>query len=174
MREQACERTLQTEVSYLNYQRKIYRYILNGTVNLNDSISKYKLIAQNKFPNDDNLPIGHAVRFLVPNDMKIKQQRGTTYSTTEDTRTLTELDCKLVIKINGRWKENPFGLSLTNIQPHQILPEMLRKGYLLTAIGYLDREHYLYFTYHYTYQTEEEKRNVQRFEKQFQIYKKSQ
>lgn len=158
----------------MNYERKLYRYILNGMIDLHEPVSQYKIVAQNKFPNDKNLPIGHAVRFLVPNDMKLKQQRGTSYSTTEDTRTLEELQCKLVIKINGRWKENPFGLSLANVQPHQILSEMLRKGYLLTPIGYLDKEHYLFYTYHYQNENDTEKRNVQQFEKQFQSYKKAQ
>lgn len=152
----------------MNYTRKIYRYLLNGIVSLNDPISQYKIVAQNKFPIQDGFPIAYAIRFLVPDDLKLKQQKGTSYSITQDTRSLADLQAHIVIKINGRWKENPFGLSLENIQPHQIHMEMLRQGYFITPFGYLDKARYLYYHYEYpNLQTEEDKSSVWVFEKHF-------
>lgn len=152
----------------MNYTRKIYRYILNGIVNLNEPIANYKIIAQNKFPNQEDYPIAQAVRFLLPNDLKLKPQKGTSYSTTEDTRTLADLQAHLVIRINGRWKEDPLGLSLSNTQPHKIHMEMLRKGYFITEFGYLNKERYLYYNYQYPQlQTDEDKTSIWTFEKYF-------
>lgn len=158
----------------MQYKRNIYRYILNPIVDLNTPISAYKIVAQNKFPTEDDYPILYAVRFQVPTDMRIIPKKGTTYAKTEDNRTLAELNAHLVIKINGKWKESPQGLSLQTTQPHQVHQEMLRLGYFVSQFGYLDKDRYLYYNYEYPmWETTEDKSSILTFEKGYHTKKTS-
>ena len=130
----------------MNYTRKTYRYILNGRVNPNQQISQYKLVSQNHFPNDTNI----AIRFLLPSDMQITQEKKASYSITKDERTLTDLNAEIVVKMNGRWKANPFGISLKTTQPYLVHDIMTKNGYYISYYGYLDAQRYKYFIDQYT------------------------
>lgn len=130
----------------MNYSRKTYRYILNGRIDINKPICEYKLVSQNHFPNDTNI----AVRFLLPDDMKVSQEKGSSYSHTEDTRTLEELGAEIVVKMNGRWKPSPFDISLRTTQPYLVHDIMVKNGYYISYYGYLDAARYKYFIDQYT------------------------
>ena len=129
----------------MNYSRKSYRYLLVAQVNLDDKICNYKLISQNHFPNDPDDPNIKAIRFLVPDDMKLKQKKGEYYSVTNDQRTLRELNVHLVVKINGRWKENPFDTTLDEIQPYNVHELMTRHHLYITQFGYLEENRFKFF-----------------------------
>lgn len=152
-----------------NYKRNLYRYILNGIVDPETSISQYHLIAQNHFPEDQNHPITEAVRIPIPTNLKLKHKRGNLYNTTDDKRSLADLHAALVVKINGRWKENPFGWTLKTMQPAHVMQAMLRNQYYYTILGYMDKDRYRFFINHYS-QNPENQMETQAFEKQYQNF----
>ena len=129
----------------MNYSRKSYRYLLVAQANPDDKICNYKLVSQNHFPNDPDDPNIKAIRFLVPDDMKLKQKKGEYYSITEDQRTLRKLDAHLVVKINGRWKENPFHTTLDEVQPCNVHELMVRNHLYITPFGYLEESRFKFF-----------------------------
>lgn len=155
----------------MNYSRKSYRYILTGTADIDSPICNYKMVSQNHFPTNQEYPISQAIRFLVPKDMSIQQNRGLSYSTTTDTRTLKEIEAKIVVKINGRWKESPFGLTLENTQPYRIMPIMMQHDYFITPFGYLDKDRYTFFVNHYAL-TETSNTSYTQFDKEYKLYAK--
>lgn len=134
----------------MKYNRQTYRYILSGTIHPDDMISKYKIIAQNKFPEENGFPISQAIRFLLPSDMALKQTKGESFSTTEDARTLRDIDAKIVVKVNGRWKESFLGMSITNTSLGEINNIMKKNQYYISPYGYLDNDRYRYFVNHYS------------------------
>lgn len=134
----------------MNYSRKSYRYLLVGKADIDKPISDFQLISQNHFPSDTENPIVAAIRFLVPDDMKMTQKKGMYYSTTQDTRTLRELNAHLVVKINGRWKENPFDTTLDETQPYNVHQLMTKNRLCITPFGYLEEKRFRYFVNIYT------------------------
>lgn len=140
----------------MNYSRKQYRYILTGYADFDSKICDYKLVSQNHFPDDTNNPITQTIRFLLPDNLKLKKVKGSFYSITKDTRSLREIDAKLTVKMNGRWKESPFGITLDNSQPYNIMPVMMQNNYFITPMGYLDKNRYTYYVNHYALEHQNE------------------
>lgn len=133
----------------MNYSRKQYRYILTGYADFDSPICNYKMVSQNHFPDDTNNPITQAIRFLLPDNLKLKKVKGAFYSTTKDSRSLRDINAKIVVKMNGRWKESPFDITLDNSQPFSIMPTMMQNDYFMTPMGYLDKDRYTYYVNHY-------------------------
>ena len=92
---------------------KKYRYISCGIAKSTDKISDFRLIGGSQlFPEE-----GVVLRVVIPDDLKLSKYSCDSYSTTEDPRTLEELGCDVMIRINGRWiiKNNLKHLSINEI-----------------------------------------------------------
>lgn len=77
---------------------KKYRYIGCGIAKSTDRISDFRLIGGSQL-----LEERVVLRVIIPDDLKLSKYSCDNYSTTEDTRTLEELGCDVMVWINGRW-----------------------------------------------------------------------
>lgn len=119
--------------------RKKYRYICCGTAKITDKISDFRLIGGSQLKNKSS-----AIRVKIPNDLKLTKYSCDNYSTTEDTRTLEELGCDIMIRYNGNWVIRN---DLSSFQLCDIYTELCvnaKDGYRLypTEEGYMDVQHY--------------------------------
>ena len=74
---------------------KRYRYITNGSCTPNESVSSYRLIGGNN--------INHhldAIRIEIPDDMELEKWSCDSYSTTEDTRLIKDLNPCVLVRVN--------------------------------------------------------------------------
>ena len=92
---------------------KKYRYISCGIAKSTDKISDFRLIGGNQLFPEERV----VLRVVIPDDLKLSKYSCDSYSTTEDSRTLEELGCDVMIRINGRWiiKNNLKHLSINEI-----------------------------------------------------------
>ena len=92
---------------------KKYRYISCGIAKSTDKISDFRLIGGNQLFPEERV----VLRVVIPDDLKLSKYSCDSYSTTEDPRTLEELGCDVMIRINGRWiiKNNLKHLSINEI-----------------------------------------------------------
>ena len=76
---------------------KRYRYITCGVVSPDDLVSDFRLIGpSNLTPGSDG------IRIELPDDMKLEKWNSDSYSTTNDRRTIKELNPAVMIRINGK------------------------------------------------------------------------
>ena len=106
-------KTLASALLKLGYKKKIrdnlkgqkmkhlkkYRYIGCGIAKSTDKISDFRLIGGNQLFPEERV----VLRVAIPDDLKLSKYSCDNYSTTEDPRTLEELGCDVMIRINGRW-----------------------------------------------------------------------
>ncbi len=78
---------------------KKYRYISCGIAKSTDKISDFRLIGGSQLFPEERV----VLRVVIPDDLKLSKYSCDNYSTTEDPRTLEELGCDVMIRINGRW-----------------------------------------------------------------------
>lgn len=92
---------------------KKYRYISCGIAKSADKISDFRLIGGSQLLPEERV----VLRVMVPDDLKLSKYSCDNYSTTEDVRTLEELGCDVMIRINGKWivKNNLKHLSINEI-----------------------------------------------------------
>ena len=92
---------------------KKYRYIGCGIAKSTDKISDFRLIGGSQLFPENRV----VLRVVIPDDLKLSKYSCDNYSTTEDPRTLEELGCDVMIRINGRWiiKNNLKHLSINEI-----------------------------------------------------------
>ena len=92
---------------------KKYRYISCGIAKSTDKISDFRLIGRNQLFPEERVVIG----VIIPDDLKLSKYSGDNYSTTEDSRTLDELGCYIMVKVNGKWivKNNLKHLSINEV-----------------------------------------------------------
>lgn len=85
--------------------RKRYRYIAGGGITPDDKISVFRLISGNRKGMLRDLATRSPlfIRVQIPDDMKLKKSSADTYSTTNDNRTLQELNYDIVVLINGKF-----------------------------------------------------------------------
>ena len=76
------------------------RYITSGMATQDGRISDFDLLANNRLFNART-----AIKVSIPDDLKLEKNDG--FSTTRDTRTLSQLDAVPVAKVNGAWVEMP-------------------------------------------------------------------
>lgn len=115
-----------------------YRYITNGSVKPSDKICDYRLIGGNQLKQSDGRN-ATVVRVRIPDDMKLTKYSCDNYSTTEDTRTLEELGCDYMVRINGKYI---FRNDLKTMPIHDVHNVISDEGYFITTDGYLDRKTY--------------------------------
>lgn len=77
---------------------KKYRYICCGIAKSTDRISDFRLIGGSQL-----LEERVVLRVIIPDDLKLLKYSCDNYSTTEDTRTLEELGCDVMVWINRKW-----------------------------------------------------------------------
>lgn len=92
---------------------KKYRYIGCGIAKSTNKISDFRLIGGNQLSPEERV----VLRVVIPDDLKLSKYSCDNYSTTEDPRTLEELGCDVMIRVNGRWiiKNNLKYLSINEI-----------------------------------------------------------
>lgn len=78
---------------------KKYRYISCGIAKSTDKISGFRLIGGSQLLPEERV----VLRVIIPNDLKLSKYSCDNYSTTEDVRTLEELGCDVMIRVNGKW-----------------------------------------------------------------------
>ena len=118
--------------------RNRYRYITNGSVKPSDKICDYRLIGGNQLKQSDGRT-ATVVRVRIPDDMELTKYSCDNYSTTDDNRTLEELGCDYMVRINGKYV---FRNDLKTMCLHDVHDVINHEGYLITTDGYLDRETY--------------------------------
>ena len=99
---------------------KKYRYISCGIAKSTDKISDFRLISGSQlFPQERVV-----LRVIIPDDLKLSKYSCDSYSTTEDSRTLEELGCDIMVKVNGKWivKNNLKHLSINEVY------DLIRRG----------------------------------------------
>lgn len=92
---------------------KKYRYISCGIAKSTDKISDFRLIGGSQLFPEERV----VLRVIIPDDLKLSKYSCDSYSTTEDPRTLEELGCDVMIRVNGKWivKNNLKHLSINEI-----------------------------------------------------------
>lgn len=119
--------------------RKKYRYICCGTTKITDKICEFRLIGGSQLKNKSTV-----IRVEIPSDMELTKYSCDNYSTTEDTRTLEELGCDVMIRYNGNWTIRN---DLNSLQLCDICTKLrinVKDGTRLysTEKGYMDAQHY--------------------------------
>lgn len=115
--------------------RKRYRYISCGAATHTDKISKFRLIGGNQLIHKISV-----IRVEIPNDLKLTKYSCDNYSTTDDARTLDELGCDIMVRINGKFAIRN---DLKRVQLGDIGEELRNeKLYIITPEGYMDMNHY--------------------------------
>lgn len=95
-----------------------YRYILGGIVDIHAPMHHFRLIAGNSIKPDYHGKT--AIRFQLPEDMELTKYSCDSYSTTEDTRTLSQIGYDVLgyHALKKRWIViNDY----KGIQPHAII-----------------------------------------------------
>lgn len=92
---------------------KKYRYISCGIAKPTDKISDFRLIGRSQLFPEERV----VIRVIIPDDLKLSKYSCDNYSTTEDSRTLEELGCDIMVKVNGKWivKNNLKHLSINEV-----------------------------------------------------------
>ena len=92
---------------------KKYRYISCGIAKSTDKISDFRLIGGSQLLPEERV----VLRVIIPDDLKFSKYSCDNYSTTEDSRTLEELGCDIMVKVNGKWivKNNLKHLSINEV-----------------------------------------------------------
>lgn len=92
---------------------KKYRYISCGIAKSTDKISDFRLIGRSQLFPEERV----VIRVIIPDDLKLSKYSCDNYSTTEDSRTLEELGCDIMVKVNGKWivKNNLKHLSINEV-----------------------------------------------------------
>lgn len=119
--------------------RKRYRYISCGTAKNTDKISDFRLISGNQLKQTDGR-LSSVIRVQIPSNMVLTKYSCDSYSTTDNTRTLEELGCDIMVRINGNFVIRN---DLKHLQLCDISEELHKKEQLyITAKGYMDKKHY--------------------------------
>ena len=119
--------------------RKRYRYISCGTAKNTDNISDFRLIGGNQLKETDGR-LASVIRVQIPSDMVLTKYSCDSYSTTDDIRTLEELGCDIMVRINNNFVIRN---DLKHLQLCDISEELREKEQLyITANGYMDEKHY--------------------------------
>lgn len=79
---------------------KRYRYILSGAAAADQKVCDYRLVAGSEL---HGIHKTTAIRIDIPDDMELHYCSGDGYSTTNDQRTLLDLNAKAMVYRNGRW-----------------------------------------------------------------------
>lgn len=92
---------------------KKYRYISCGIAKSTEKISDFRLIGGSQLFPEERV----VLRVIIPDDLKLSKYSCDNYSTTEDPRTLEELGCDVMVRVNGKWiiKNNLKHLSINEI-----------------------------------------------------------
>lgn len=119
--------------------RKKYRYICCGTAKITDKICEFRLIGGSQLKNKSTV-----IRVEIPSDMELTKYSCDNYSTTEDTRTLEELGCDVMIRFNGKWliRNNLSSLQLCDVYTELFINAKDDSRLYPTKIGYMDIQHY--------------------------------
>lgn len=75
---------------------KRYRYITCELVSPDDHINKFRLIGPSNLTGDDG------IRIELPDDIKLEKWSCDPYSTTEDKRTIRELNPVVMVRVNNK------------------------------------------------------------------------
>lgn len=115
-------------------RQRRYRYILAHDVLLTDPVSDFMLDSAVSMKPCRYL--WTAMRITIPDDMELEKLRFNSYSTTEDERTIQELNPMPMVMFNGKWKQQPALLSI----PKSKWNGELRRKQLKPAesLGYLN------------------------------------
>lgn len=115
--------------------KKRYRYITCVDTNLDDPVSKFRLIGgSNMFPSSG----WGTIRIEIPDDMVLEKWNCDPYSTTEDTRKIKDLNPCVSVRINGRRVIRNDLLEHTKNDYSTILRN---EGYRLTNEGYTKKSY---------------------------------
>ena len=119
--------------------RKKYRYICCGTAKITDKICEFRLIGGGQLKNKSTV-----IRVEIPSDMELTKYSCDNYSTTEDTRTLEELGCDVMIRYNGNWtiRNDLNSLQLCDIYTKLRINAKDDTRLYSTGKGYMDTQHY--------------------------------
>lgn len=123
--------------------RKKYRYICCGTAKITDKINNFRLISGNQLQDKSS-----AIRVEIPSDMELTKYSCDNYSATEDTRTLKELGCDIMIRYNGEWiiRNDLSSLQLCDIYTELCVNAKDGARLYPTEEGYMDAQHYREYT----------------------------
>ncbi len=117
--------------------RKRYRYILPDVdFNYDRPISQFDLLAKNVFSRFNELAC--CVRICIPDDLVLEKRTYDYYSRTDDPRTLNELGCDVMVKIDGKWVIRN---DLKDARLDNLSTVLLRKERLLytNGLGYVTK-----------------------------------
>ena len=95
---------------------KRYRYITCGLVSPDEHVNKFRLIGSSNLAGDDG------IRIELPDDIKLEKWSCDSYSTTEDERTIRELNPVVMVRINNKLvhhKELEKEWLNGKVQPHE-------------------------------------------------------
>lgn len=119
--------------------RKRYRYITSGMIKATDKISNYRLISLNQV-----YGYSDAIRIEIPDNLKLEKLSCDDYSTTEDERTIADLNPEVVLRFNGRTKVNKELTELFRagkLEVSDVSSIMKDKGYtIVLRLGFLNKE----------------------------------
>ncbi len=121
--------------------KKRYRYITCGVIKPTDKVSDFRLIGINQV-----YGYSDAIRIEIPDDLKLEKLSCDCYSTTEDERTIADLNPEVVLRFNGRIKVNKeltalFKAGKLDDDEYDITSIMRDKGYVrVLRLGFLNKE----------------------------------
>ena len=129
--------------------KKIYRYITCGVIHPTDKVSDFRLIGINQVYGESD-----AIRIEIPDDLKLEKWSCDCYSTTEDKRTIADLNPAVVIRFNGRTKADK---ELTEmfmngkLEVSDISSIMRDRGYTrVLRLGFLTKEQLKWWSSNHT------------------------
>ena len=127
---------------------KRYRYITTGIASPSDKLSTFRLVGGNQlYGNLD------AIRVTIPEDVELIKYDCDNYSTTECAYFLKDLNPKVMIRINGRFRENAELTSkwlYQELAPHQFHDYMESLGYYIyLRFGYITGDMFKFCSDHH-------------------------
>lgn len=108
-----------------------YRYIASGLARFSDPISQFRLLSANQL---NGIHTHSVIRVKIPDGVPLYKDDG--YSECPDSRTLEDLGCDILVRINGHYKVRN---DLKHLSLSEIGDWLSNNGYFITFNGYTDK-----------------------------------
>lgn len=112
----------------MNYR---YRYIASGLARFSDPISQFALLSANQL---NGIHTHSVIRVKIPDGVPLYKDGE--YSECPDSRTLEDLGCDILVRINGHYKVRN---DLKHLSLSEIGDWLSNNGYFITFNGYTDK-----------------------------------
>ena len=133
--------------------KKTYCYVTTGILPFHTPISDVRLLTKKQLNNYDI-----AIRLTLPSDITLETLSCDNYSTTEDTRPVSDFEPVIYIKIDNKWTTRS---DLNHISPCDVCTYLQQTEKLyITKQGFLSKENYIAYLDDLAKQYEESNANI--------------